>query len=76
MRRPKRDSRDAPVGRGGRSRETGCPPRSDAIGWPRGGRNAMAGLRPERVRRDESRLYVADGPCGGMPHLLIRSAGF
>ena len=25
----------------------------------------MAGLRPERVRRDESRLYVADFACGG-----------
>ena len=24
------------------------------------GRNAEAGLRPERVRRDSSRLYVAD----------------
>ena len=24
------------------------------------GKNAEAGLRPERVRRDESRLYVAD----------------
>ena len=28
------------------------------------GRDVVAGLRPERVRRDESRLYVADGPCG------------
>ena len=26
--------------------------------------NVDAGLRPERVRRDESRLYVADFPCG------------
>ena len=26
--------------------------------------NVDAGLRPERVRRDESRLYVADVPCG------------
>ena len=24
------------------------------------------GVRPERVRRDESRLYVADFPCGGI----------
>ena len=28
------------------------------------GRDVVAGLRPERVRRDESRLYVADSPCG------------
>ena len=28
-------------------------------------RNVVAGLRPERVRRDESRLYVADFPCNG-----------
>ena len=27
-------------------------------------RFVMAGLCPERVRRDESRLYVADFPCG------------
>ena len=33
-----------------------------ARGW---GKNAVAGLCPERVRRDESRLYVADSPCGG-----------
>ena len=31
----------------------------------RWGKNVDAGLRPERVRRDESRLYVADFPCGG-----------
>ena len=30
----------------------------------RWGRNVEAGLRPERVRCDESRLYVADFPCG------------
>ena len=29
---------------------------------PAAGKNAMAGLCPERVRRDESRLYVADFP--------------
>ena len=28
-------------------------------------KNAEAGLRPERVRHDEPRLYVADCPCGG-----------
>ena len=31
------------------------------------GRNVGAGLRTERVRRDESRLYVADIPCGRRP---------
>ena len=29
------------------------------------GKNVGAGLRPKRVRRDKSRLYVADFPCGG-----------
>ena len=31
---------------------------------PAAGRNAVAGQCPERVRRDESCLYVADSPCG------------
>ena len=31
------------------------------MGWG----DVDAGLCPERVRRDESRLYVADFPCGG-----------
>ena len=42
---------------------TGSPPRRDAIhrvshrpDGPTQGKNAKAGLRPERVRRDESRL--------------------
>ena len=32
---------------------------------PARGKNAPAGLRPERVRRDESRLYAGNIPCGG-----------
>ena len=31
---------------------------------PPTGKNVGAGPRPERVRRDESRLYVVDFPCG------------
>ena len=31
---------------------------------PARGKNAPAGLRPERVRRDESRLYASKTPCG------------
>ena len=52
--------------------EAGCPLRRDAIhhvshvpDGPAAGKNVDAGLRPERVRRDESRLYVADFACGG-----------
>ena len=52
--------------------EAECPTRRDAIhrvshrpDGPRGGKNVGAGLCPERVRRDESRLYAADFPCGG-----------
>ena len=50
--------------------------------WPCGparGKNATAGLRPERVRRDESRLYAADiHPRSSTPTLataLHRSVG-
>ena len=50
----------------------GGRPRKDAIyrvsylpAGPQRGENVEAGLRPERVRRDESRLYVADFACGG-----------
>ena len=40
------------------------------------GRNAMAGLRPERVRRDESRLYVADFACGRGRVMISRGGSF
>ena len=49
------------------SARTGSPPRRDAIhrvshrpDGPTRLKNVCAGLRPERVRRDESRLYAAD----------------
>ena len=52
----------------------GCPPRRDAIHrvshrphGPPQGKNVGAGLRPGRVRRDESRLYAGKFPCGRIP---------
>ena len=52
--------------------EAGCCLRRDAIhrvshrlDGHTAGKNVVAGPCPERVRRDESRLYVADCPCGG-----------
>ena len=55
-----------PRGKRAHPTRTGSPPRRDAIhrvshrpDGPAQGKNAEAGLRPERVRRDESRLYAA-----------------
>ena len=38
------------------------------------GRNVGAGLRPERGRRDESRLYVANFTCGGEEEVALPGA--
>ena len=62
--------------------EAGCPLRRDAIhrvshrpDGPHHGKDTVAGRRPERVRRDESRLYVVDIPCGGIaPATLYHTA--
>ena len=40
------------------------------------GRKAVAGLRPERVRRDESRLYVADFACERGRVMISRGDSF
>ena len=50
-------------------REAGCPAHA-------AGRNATAGLRPERVRRDKSRLYVTDFACGRERVMISCGGGF